>query len=84
MTIKAKCEAVADMLNSHHAKIGEEVRFYVDGVCVDTRHILHKPDEYGTFKVGEEYEIEAELPKPEPSPVPTPPESEPDLEPVDD
>jgi hypothetical protein len=61
--IQAKCEAVASMMNSHGAKIGEEVRFYVDGVCVDTRR-LHKPEEYGTFVEGETYEIDAKLPPP--------------------
>ena len=53
MTIKAKCEVVAARTDG-----GEEVRFYVDGECVKTVQHEPKSKEHGSFKEGEEYDVE--------------------------
>ena len=58
-TVLAKCEAVAAMKNSHGEKIGEEVRFYIDGEQVALKR-LHKGADYGTYVEGQEYEIEVD------------------------
>ncbi len=54
--VKAKCEAVAAM-KADGAKVGEEVRFYVDGKLVKTLHVTDSKH-FGEFKEGEEYEVE--------------------------